>query len=103
MPKFLLPLHILNGVIGCLCTLILSLVIRSIVLKRALNTSSSPEVRTIGMNMLMWPGMGEIVDTLLFLAGLVVVLLYKDPMSGLFSALNLPCAALILLLWSNIV
>ncbi|OAL44119.1 hypothetical protein IQ07DRAFT_685149 [Pyrenochaeta sp. DS3sAY3a] len=69
IPKTTLLLHILNATIGALCVAVLGLVAHSTILKDELESyiTLTPNVHAISMSLLFWPGVGGVVDMLLFI------------------------------------
>ncbi|ORY14913.1 hypothetical protein BCR34DRAFT_509187 [Clohesyomyces aquaticus] len=72
MSKLFVTLYALNFLIGALCTSILGLTSHSIVVKDRLEFYLPPNIKSIGIGVLMWAGVGGIVDMLLFGAGLII-------------------------------
>jgi TM2 domain-containing membrane protein YozV len=66
MPMILLALHGLNIFIACLCIAQLGLVADSVAPSNRIPTSPEQNVRGTAMGLLFWPGVGGIVDALLF-------------------------------------
>jgi hypothetical protein len=62
-----ISIHILNGLIGCLCIAVLGLTAHSIVLKDQLENEAPSNLKSTGLSLLFWPGVGGVVDMLLFL------------------------------------
>jgi hypothetical protein len=62
-----ISIHILNGLIGCLCIAVLGLTARSVVLKDQLENEAPSNLKSTGLSLLFWPGVGGVVDMLLFL------------------------------------
>jgi hypothetical protein len=62
-----ISIHILNGLIGCLCIAVLGLTARSVVLKDQLENQAPSNLKSTGLSFLFWPGVGGVVDMLLFL------------------------------------
>jgi hypothetical protein len=62
-----ISIHILNGLIGCLCIAVLGLTARSVVLKDQLENQAPSNLKSTGLSLLFWPGVGGVVDMLLFL------------------------------------
>jgi len=69
--RMLYTLHILNAIVGCFCAAVLGLTTRALILASRLTPQASLHVQGIGVGLLMWPGAGGVVDTLLFLGILV--------------------------------
>ncbi|CAI6331995.1 unnamed protein product [Periconia digitata] len=59
-------IHALNTCIGCLCAAILGLTAHSVALKDKVEDEIPRDATSIGMSLLFWPGVGGIVDALLF-------------------------------------
>lgn len=71
MSKLLLVLHSLNLLIGFLCITILGLTSHGIIIKDRLDFYLPANVKTTGISLLMWAGVGGTVDMLLFAACLL--------------------------------
>lgn len=67
IPKMTILLHILNVTIGAISIAVLGLVTHSTILKDDLEMEIRPNVKTISMSLLFWPGVGGVVDMLLFI------------------------------------
>lgn len=67
MSKKTLLLHVLNATIGVLSIAVLGLVTHSTISKDELESYIRPNVKTISMSLLFWPGVGGIVDMILFI------------------------------------
>jgi hypothetical protein len=66
-PRIAILIHTLNILIGALSIAILALVVRSVVLTDSLSDDIPQYVKGTGHSMLFWPGVGGIVDMLLFI------------------------------------
>jgi hypothetical protein len=88
-PRIAILIHVLNILIGVLSIAILALVVRSAVLTDSLSDVMPQDVKGTGRSMLFWPGIGGIVDMLLF-----VFLWYLSPSEGdlVSSYAIIPCA-----------
>jgi hypothetical protein len=62
-----ISIHMLNGLIGCLCIAVLALTARSVVLKDQLENEAPSNLKSTGLSLLFWPGVGGVVDMVLFL------------------------------------
>jgi hypothetical protein len=64
-----IPIHVLNGIVGSMCVVILGLVIHANTLCDALENTNVilAEARKIPLSFLYWPGCGGIVDCLLWI------------------------------------
>lgn len=60
------PIHALNTCIACLCAIVLGLTAYSVSAKGSFENDVPPSTRSIGMSILFWPGVGGLVDALLF-------------------------------------
>lgn len=67
IPKMSLLLHLLNVTVGAISIAVLGLVTHSTILKDDLEMEIRPNVKTISMSLLFWPGVGGVVDMLLFI------------------------------------
>jgi hypothetical protein len=65
-PILTIVLHTLNILIGILSITILALVARSVILTDAIGDAYPEDVKGTGRGFLFWPGVGGIVDMLLF-------------------------------------
>jgi hypothetical protein len=71
---------ILNGLIVCLCIAVLGLTARSVILKDQLETETPSNLQSTGLSLLFWPGVGGVVDMVLFLF-LWINTPFKSPVS----------------------
>lgn len=68
MDKTIIAIHILNTIVGIFSIAILTLVARSVILSNGLPPNTYPEnAKGTGCGLLFWPGVGGIVDMLLFM------------------------------------
>jgi hypothetical protein len=72
-----IAIHTLNILIGIISIAILALVAHTIVATNASSESYPSDVKGTGRSILFWPGVGGIVDMLLFL-----FLWFKTPAAG---------------------
>ena len=72
MPRTFAVLHSLNAAIGCLCIVILGLTAHSIILKDQIDALLPKNIGATDISMLMWAGLGGIVDMTLLLCLLCV-------------------------------
>lgn len=70
-------LHALNALIGLLSVVVLALVAHSVVLTDSIGDAYAQDAKGTGRAMLFWPGVGGIVDMLLF-----IILWYMTPVAG---------------------
>lgn len=76
--KLTIAIHVLNVVVGIFSIAILSLVARSVILTNSLPSGTYPsDAKGTGRGLLFWPGVGGIVDMLLF-----IFLWYMTPGAG---------------------
>lgn len=67
MELFTFFLHALNISVACLCIVILGLTAYSVSAKERFENDIPTYAKSTGMSLLFWPGVGGIVDALLFL------------------------------------
>ncbi|KAF2831488.1 hypothetical protein CC86DRAFT_402009 [Ophiobolus disseminans] len=65
--SFTIVLHTLNILIGILSAAILALVVHSVILIKRMEALYPQDVKRTGHSLLFWPGVGGIVDMLLFI------------------------------------
>jgi hypothetical protein len=75
--RFTVFIHVLNILIGALSIVILALVVRSVLLTDSLSDIYPGDAKGTGRSMLFWPGVGGVVDMLLFM-----LLWYLTPSEG---------------------
>jgi hypothetical protein len=61
-----IAVHTLNILIGIFSIVILALVAHSVILTNSLSTTYPQDAKETGRGLLFWPGVGGIVDMLLF-------------------------------------
>jgi hypothetical protein len=67
MSPITISIHILNSLIGCLSVTVLGLAVHSVVLKDQLENDAPSNLKSTGLSFLFWPGVGGVVDMVLFL------------------------------------
>jgi hypothetical protein len=77
LQRLAILIHTLNILIGVLSIAILALVVRSVLLTDSLSDVIPQYAKDTGRSMLFWPGVGGIVDMLLF-----IFLWYLTPSEG---------------------